>query len=90
MARLTLRLPESLHETLAERAQTEGISLNQYLVYTLTRTAAVEGIAAQRARFEALRSRFPQEEAEQALTAVLAARRSGGPRLDNRGVRPPR
>lgn len=75
MARLTVRLPESLHDILTRRAEEEGVSLNQYLVYTLTKAAAVEGLASQRAKFEQLRSRFPDAEAEQALTDLLADRR---------------
>jgi predicted HicB family RNase H-like nuclease len=37
MSRLTLRLPETLHRQLATQAQREGVSLNQYIVYALTR-----------------------------------------------------
>ncbi len=37
MSRLTLRLPETLHQQLANLAQGEGISLNQYIVYALTK-----------------------------------------------------
>ncbi len=37
MSRLTLRLPETLHQQLAHLAETEGVSLNQYIVYALTR-----------------------------------------------------
>lgn len=37
MSRLTLRLPETLHQQLANLAQGEGVSLNQYIVYALTR-----------------------------------------------------
>ena len=40
MSRLTLRLPETLHQQLSEQANREGISLNQYIVYALTRQAA--------------------------------------------------
>ena len=36
MSRLTLRLPETLHQQLANLAEAEGVSLNQYLVYALT------------------------------------------------------
>jgi uncharacterized protein (DUF1778 family) len=39
MSRLTLRLPETLHHQLAQLAEVEGISLNQYIVYALTRQA---------------------------------------------------
>lgn len=41
MSRLTLRLPESLHQQLSEQANHEGISLNQYIVYALTRQATL-------------------------------------------------
>jgi hypothetical protein len=37
VGRFTLRLPETLHEELESRAQQEGVSLNQYIVYALTR-----------------------------------------------------
>ena len=35
MSRLTLRLPDTLHKRLSQRANREGISLNQYIVYAL-------------------------------------------------------
>lgn len=34
-----LRLPRSLHRTLAERAKAEGISMNQYCVYLLSKNS---------------------------------------------------
>lgn len=37
MSRLTLRLPDTLHHQLAHLAENEGVSLNQYIVYALTR-----------------------------------------------------
>lgn len=74
MSRLTLRLPDSLHDLLAARAEEEGVSLNHYLVYTLTRAAAVESVAAQRRAFEKLTSRVADDEAEASLQALLAAR----------------
>ena len=36
-----LRIPKSLHRSLAEHSQREGISMNQYCVYLLSRTDAV-------------------------------------------------
>jgi uncharacterized protein (DUF1778 family) len=74
MARLTVRLPDSLHETLARRAEAEGVSMNQFLVYALTQVTALDLAAQQRARFEALRTRVPEEEAEDALRELLDAR----------------
>jgi hypothetical protein len=50
------------------------VSLNQYLVYTLTKAAAAEPTIAQRARFEILQSRFSELESEDALRELLAAR----------------
>lgn len=37
MSRLTLRLPDSLHQQLEQMADNEQVSLNQYIVYALTR-----------------------------------------------------
>jgi hypothetical protein len=37
MSRLTVRLPDTLHHQLANNAKSEGVSLNQYIVYLLTR-----------------------------------------------------
>lgn len=41
MSRLTLRLPETLHQQLIHLATGEGVSLNQYIVYALTRQVAL-------------------------------------------------
>lgn len=41
MSRLTLRLPATLHQQLIHLAEGEGVSLNQYIVYTLTRQVAL-------------------------------------------------
>ena len=74
MSRLTLRLPETLHHQLEVLAQQEKVSLNQYLVYALTRqvtsayeVAAVspEKVRQQREQLDALlrnaRSASPDE-----------------------------
>ena len=74
MSRLTLRLPDSLHQQLTHQAQDEGVSLNHLIVYLLTRMTTVTDFEAQRTRFEELRSRYSEEEAEEALQEVLAAR----------------
>lgn len=74
MARLTLRLPESLHRELEEQAEREGVSLNQYIVFSLTRATSGAAIEAQRREFDVLRSRFSVDEAEDALRQVLAER----------------
>jgi acetylornithine deacetylase/succinyl-diaminopimelate desuccinylase-like protein len=41
VSRLTLRLPETLYQQLAYLAEGEGVSLNQYIVYALTRQATL-------------------------------------------------
>ena len=74
MSRLTLRLPESLHQTLARRAKEEGVSLNQMIVYLLTRMTAGVDLDEQRRVFEGLLHRYPEAEAENALQEILAAR----------------
>ena len=38
-----LRIPKSLHKTLAEHSKAEGISMNQYCLYLLTKNDAVYG-----------------------------------------------
>jgi len=74
MSRMTVRLPESLHRRLAEQAESEGVSLNHYVVYSLTPTVTAADLGAQRARFEQLTHRYPPEKAEAALQELLAAR----------------
>lgn len=53
---LRLRMPRHLHEQLAVFAQQEGMSLNSYIVYLLTReSTAAERTARPRARASALK-----------------------------------
>lgn len=60
MARLTVRLPDSLHRVLAQRAEAEGVSKNQYIVYALSQVTAVKTVAAQRAAYAELLERLEQ------------------------------
>jgi len=76
MARVTLRLPDSLHEQLAAQAQAEGVSMNQYLVYMLAQGSTAADIAAQRERFDSLANRVPEDDAEAHLLALLRSRAS--------------
>ncbi len=39
-----LRLPKSLHRSLAEHSKREGVSMNQYCVYLLSKNDALEKI----------------------------------------------
>ena len=82
MSRLTVRLPDTLHNQLTVLASREGISLNQYIVYALTRQATMaylveavpeKAVEAQRASFNALLERLGQATFEE-IEAVLAER----------------
>ena len=79
MSRLTLRLPSSLHQTLLNEAKSEGVSLNQFIVYSLTRMATNANLAGQRRSFEEFLQQVPEEDAEEALAEMLASR-AGSPR----------
>ena len=74
MSRLTVRLPDSLHQRLTQQAEQEGVSLNHYIVYVLTQMTTVANLDAQRQTFEAMTQRYSPEEAEAALQEVLEAR----------------
>ena len=82
MSRLTVRLPDTLHNQLTTLASREGISLNQYIVYALTRQATMaylveavpeKAIEEQRVSFNALLERLGQATFEE-IEAVLAER----------------
>lgn len=89
MSRLTLRLPETLHQQLAQLAEGEGVSLNQYIVYALTRQAAlVHGIQVvpqaeveQQQALDALIQQLGQAPSAE-IEAVLATRENTEPEAD--------
>jgi hypothetical protein len=79
MSRLTLRLPASLHQQLSEQASQEGVSLNQYIVYALTRQVSqnyvVESVSAktvqqQNASFQKLLDDLGQATPEEVTLAL--------------------
>ena len=79
MSRLTLRLPETLHQQLANLAEGEGISLNQYIVYALTRqvsstytveTISEENITKQQENFEQLLAKLGKADVEETETIL--------------------
>ncbi len=87
MSHVTLQLPETLHHQLASHAQREGVSLQQYIVYVLTRQLAhsdtvhvvsEEAVAQQQTQCAALLAELGQADAA-ALTAALAAREPSAP-----------
>ncbi len=79
MSRLTLRLPETLHQQLIHLAESEGVSLNQYIVYALTRqvalaytvqTTSVEEISQQQQAFQDLLHELGQASSTQIESAL--------------------
>jgi predicted HicB family RNase H-like nuclease len=87
VSRLTLRLPETLHQQLASLAEREGISLNQYIVYALTRqtTSAYTvkmvpeaEVEREEQTFQSLIKRLGQASPTE-VESILAARESAEP-----------
>jgi hypothetical protein len=74
MSQVQLQLPESLQRQLEERAHREGVSLQEYIVYSLTRATTIPDLLEQKVAFEEMLTRFPQGEAEAALQSLLSAR----------------
>lgn len=90
MSRLTLRLPETLHQQLACLAEGEGVSLNQYIVYALTRQAALAHalqvvpeaeVEQQQQSFQLLIKQLGQASSAE-IQAVLATREQTEPEAD--------
>ncbi len=82
MSRLSLQLPETLHRQLAELAANESVSLNQYIIYALTRQVAwayaaqalpEQALAEQRAAYDALLERLG-EASDERIQKTLRAR----------------
>ncbi|MFL6195866.1 MAG: hypothetical protein ACJ75H_16930 [Thermoanaerobaculia bacterium] len=76
MSQLTLDLPESLRTELERQAEREGVSLQHYIVYSLTRFVTAADVVAQRAAFEEMSTRYPQDQAEAALRSLQDSRQS--------------
>ena len=82
MGRLTVRLPSTLHRQLTMLASNEGVSLNQYIVYALTRQSSraytvqqipEAEVERQRASFEQLLGTLG-EASEEEIKRVLSKR----------------
>jgi|GEM_PF-2660695 len=87
MSRLTLRLPDSLHALLQDQSTKEGLSLNQYIIYALTRQTtfthvarelAPDQVAQQTARFHATLKQLGPPADDKALARFLAGREKRG------------
>jgi hypothetical protein len=74
VSQVNLQLPESLQRELEERAQREGVSLQDYIVYSLARVMTIPDVMQQRVAFNELLTRFPANRAEAALQDLLSAR----------------
>lgn len=90
MSQFTVQLPKTLYQQLMQLAEGEGISLNQYIIYALTRqvtlsysiqTASEAEIAHQKQSFTALLEDLKQASPEQ-LEAVLAEREQVEPEAE--------
>lgn len=78
MSSVTINLPDPLYQLLAARAEREGLSLQAFILYSLSSmftTATEADLEKQRTLFQEMLSRFPQEEAEAALRDQLSRRR---------------
>jgi hypothetical protein len=69
LGRLTLRLPNTLHTHLESLARHEGVSLNQYVVFALTRQATIAYMV----------QRVPEREIERQHTSFAALLEKLGP-----------
>lgn len=74
MSRLHLDLPDTLRHELERQAELEGISLQNFIVYSLTRLVTASDLEAQRRVFGELTTHYPQDQAEAALRSLLAMR----------------
>ena len=83
MGRLTVRLPDTLHQQLSSIADSEGVSLNQYIVYALTRQTTTlaytvhrlsdEEIRQQRKAFDSLLEELGEASTDE-IESLLAER----------------
>ncbi len=89
MSRLTLRLPETLHQQLNNLAESEGVSLNQYIVYALTRQTSLNGalqvvtelkVEQQQQAFQLLKKQLGQASSSE-IESVLANREQVEPEV---------
>jgi hypothetical protein len=74
MSQFTLDLPESLRQQLTVQAKREGVSLEHYILYSLTRLVTASDLEVQKIAFEDLTGRYPEDQAEAALRDLLSSR----------------
>ena len=76
MSQLTLDLPESLRRELERQAAQEGVPLQHYIIYSLTRFITASDLLSQKIAFEEMATRYPQDQAEAALRDLLSSRKA--------------
>ena len=76
MSQLTLDLPESLRLELERQAVREGVPLQNYIIYALTRFITASDLVPQKIAFEEMVARDPQDQAEAALQDLLSSRQA--------------
>ncbi len=76
MSQLTLDLPESLRLELERQAEKEGVPLQHYIVYSLTRFITASDLMSQKITFEEMTTRYPQDQAEAALQELLSSHKA--------------
>ena len=93
MGRFTLRIPKTLHTELEVLAKDEGISLNQYIIYTLTQKVTAEklvvegkSLTSEQAAFLAKVKLVPPEQIAEQRTAYEALLSRLGPEATDEEV----
>jgi len=76
MSQLTLDLPESLRLELERQAAQKGVTLQHYIIYSLTRFITASHLVSQKVIFEEMATRHPQDQAEEALQELLSSRQA--------------
>lgn len=76
MSQLTLDLPDSLRVELQRQAEREGVSLQHYILYSLTRFVTASDLVSQKIAFDEMTTRYPQDQAEAALQSLLSSRQA--------------
>ena len=91
MAELLVKLPETLYNQLGMLAQKEGVSLTQYILYSLAHQVETsyrverisrEEVQRQAEEIVALRARWQEITSEKDLDQLLAAREIAEPELE--------
>lgn len=91
MSEITLQLPETLHNQFDLLARQEGVSLNQYVLYALTRQVTdgyviqrltPDEVAKQAMDFAARRARWGAATSDKTVDQILAEREIAEPEPD--------